>query len=116
MQIQLRLDRSTVVVQLDDNATSRALAAMLPLKLSLEDYGGGVEKIAYLPGKLPTSDAPSGYKPERGDIAYYAPWGNLAIFRKGFSYSRGLVRIGRVREGFEALDVDGPMAVAASGP
>lgn len=84
---------------------------MLPLKLSLKDYGGGVEKISDLPGKLPSSDAPPEYKPEPGDIAYYAPWGNLAIFRKGFSYSSGLVRIGRIREGLQALDVDGPLEV-----
>jgi len=38
-----------------------------------------------------------------GDITYYAPWGNLAIFYRDFDYSRGLVRLGRIDSGIEAL-------------
>jgi hypothetical protein len=38
-----------------------------------------------------------------GDIAYCAPWGNLAIFYREFDYSPGLVRLGRIDSGIEAL-------------
>jgi hypothetical protein len=38
-----------------------------------------------------------------GDITYYAPWGNLAIFYEGGEYSRGLVRLGRIDSDIEAL-------------
>jgi hypothetical protein len=31
-----------------------------------------------------------------GDITYYAPWGNLAIFYRDFGYSPGLVRLGHI--------------------
>ncbi len=44
----------------------------------------------------PTKDAPAGYKPSVGDITFYAPWGNLAIFYKGFSYSNGLIVMGKI--------------------
>jgi hypothetical protein len=38
-----------------------------------------------------------------GDITYYAPWGNLAIFYRDFGYSPGLVRLGRIDSGIETL-------------
>ena len=46
-----------------------------------------------------------------GDITYYAPWGNLAIFYKDFGYSRGLVILGKIDSGLEALIVPGSLRV-----
>ena len=31
-----------------------------------------------------------------GDLAYYAPWGNLAFFYESYRYSGGLIRLGRI--------------------
>jgi hypothetical protein len=39
------------------------------------------------PRKLSTSGARPGSDPDVGDIAYYAPWGNLALFYRNFGYS-----------------------------
>ncbi|HHA2313261.1 TPA: cyclophilin-like fold protein [Enterobacter kobei] len=33
---------------------------------------------------------------ESGDITYYAPWGNLAIFALGRAYARSLISLGKV--------------------
>src|SRR5947208_4596122 len=57
-----------------------------------------------LPKKLSTHDAPAGVDPSRGDIACYAPWGNLAIFYKDFQYSRGLVKLGRIDSTVEMFE------------
>jgi len=95
---------------LDDNASARYFATLLPLKLVLKDYAA-TEKIADLPSALPTSGAPAGYKPSAGDLSYYAPWGNLAIFHKGFEYSSGLIRLGRLETGLEAMRRKGPLSV-----
>ena len=46
-----------------------------------------------------------------GDITYYAPWGNLAIFYRGFRYSPGLIRLGRIESGIEAFGVSGSLNV-----
>jgi hypothetical protein len=78
--------------------------------VSLNDYGA-MEKITGLPRELPIEDAPKGYAPSAGDVAYYAPWGNLAIFRKGGSYAKGLVKLGCVESGFEALTAPGLLEV-----
>lgn len=85
-----------------DNATSRDFISLLPLSLTLSDYAG-TEKVSDLPRRLSTEGAPSGSDPSVGDIALYAPWGNLAIFYKDFGYARGLIVLGRIDTGGENL-------------
>jgi hypothetical protein len=87
---------------LDDTDSARSFAALLPLDLSLEDYAS-TEKIADLPSRLSTTGAPGAYTPSVGDISYYSPWGNLAIFYKDGHLSSGLVRLGRLDSGVDAL-------------
>ncbi|MFD0168786.1 cyclophilin-like fold protein [Streptomyces decoyicus] len=77
-------------------AAARDLAHRLPLTLHLEDIHQ-MERMADLPRRLDTSGAPDAAEPKAGDLAYYAPWGNLALFyRDGGSASTGLVIPGRI--------------------
>ncbi len=46
-----------------------------------------------------------------GDITYYAPWGNLAIFIRDFEYSSGLVLLAEIDDDIDALNVSGPKSV-----
>jgi hypothetical protein len=55
--------------------------------------------------------APAGVDPARGDIAYYAPWGNLAIFYKDAGYAKGLVKLGHVDWSLDVLKGRGPLKV-----
>src|SRR6267143_4472528 len=91
MKIRLTINGKTINATLIDNATARDFLTLLPMTLTLEDYAS-TEKINYLPRKLSTAGAPAGSDPS-GDIAYYAPWGNLAIFYKDFGYSKGLIQL-----------------------
>lgn len=102
MKIKFVLNGTPVSATLEDNATSRDFLAVLPLKVKLEDYAA-IEKIAYLPKKLSTEGAPKSMLPRAGDVTYYAPWGNLAIFHKDFRKSPGLVKLGHLDRGLEAL-------------
>lgn len=110
MKIRLQVDGQTVTATLHDNAAARDFAALLPLSLTLEDYTV-IERISNLPRKLTTAGTPAGMKPETGDITYYAPWGNLAIFAAGNVYAHGLVRLGKVDTGLPALQRPGPLKV-----
>ena len=101
-RITLKFDEKTVVVRLQDTPSTRALLAQLPLTLKLSDHAN-TEKIAYLPEKLSTEGAPEGFDPSVGDVTYYAPWGNLAIFYEDFGYARGLVPLGVVESGLKDL-------------
>ena len=110
MKIRLTFDGKAVAATLLDNKTSRDFFSLLPMTLTLEDYNA-TEKIGYPPRKLSTAGAPDGVDPSVGDIAYYAPWGNLAIFYKDFGYSKGLIALGRIDSGIEALNVAGSLKV-----
>ena len=110
MRIRLTFDGKAVEATLLDNATARDLLSLLPMTLTLEDYNA-TEKVGYPARKLSTDGAPAGVDPSVGDIAYYAPWGNLAIFYKDFAYSRGLIGLGRIDSGIEALSVPGSLKV-----
>jgi hypothetical protein len=95
MKIRVEFNGSSLTATLYDNPSARDFASMLPLKLALEDYSNN-EKIAYLPRKL-TEDGSGPFGDERpGDLAYYAPWGNLAFFHGAYRYSSGLIRLGRI--------------------
>ncbi|AZV43360.1 hypothetical protein BAOM_2751 [Peribacillus asahii] len=101
-RINLTFNNEEVIVSIDDNPTSKDFLSMLPLTLTFEDYAG-TEKISYPSNKLSTEEAPSGIDPAVGDLAYYAPWGNLAIYYKDFGYSNGLIKLGEIKSGIEKL-------------
>ena len=102
MKIRIKVGDAEIIATMLDNDTSRGFVALLPLTLTLKDYNG-TKKVSDLPQKLSTKDAPSGHDPSVGDITYYAPWGNLAIFYKDFGYANGLVNIGHIESGVETL-------------
>lgn len=110
MKIRLIIDGKAMTATLADNATARDFVSLLPLTLTLEDYGS-TEKIAYLPKKLSTAGAPAGVDPDVGDITYYAPWGNLAIFHRDFGYSKDLIKLGRLDSDVGALAGRGAVKV-----
>ncbi len=109
-KIQVIVGHATFSATLDDTPAGRDFATLLPLELALSDYHA-TEKIADLPRKLDTTGAPARYTPKAGDITYYAPWGNLAIFYKPFQTSRGLVRLGAFDGPIDALLRDGAIPV-----
>ncbi|MEX1826878.1 cyclophilin-like fold protein [Luteibacter sp. CQ10] len=108
MDIRLTIDGHMLSATLEDSAAVRDFLALLPLALDLEDYAA-TEKIAQMPTKLSTAGAPAGMTPSIGDITYYAPWGNLAIFYKGLNYSAGLVKLGRIDGDIQVLRTAGPL-------
>lgn len=108
MKIRLTINGMVTMATLSDNPTTRDFMALLPMTLTLDDYAS-TEKIVYLPRKLSTQGAPAGVDPEVGDITYFAPWGNLAIFYRDFCYSTGLIKLGRIETGSEALAVPGSL-------
>lgn len=110
MKIRLTINGTFTTATLIDSPTTRDFIALLPITLKLDDYAS-TEKIAYLPKKLTCQGAPAGIDPDVGDITYYAPWGNLAIFYRDFGYSTGLIKLGRFDTGIEALEVRGSLHV-----
>jgi hypothetical protein len=96
MDIRVTLDGRPVDATLNDSPAARDFAELLPLTLDLKDFHQ-TERIADLPRRLTTSGAPEPAAPKAGDLTYYAPWGNLALFyRDGPSASADLLILGRI--------------------
>lgn len=99
MDIRVTLDGRPVDAALNDSPAARDFATLLPLTLDLKDFHN-TERVADLPRNLDTAGAPEPTAPRVGDIAYYAPWGNLALFyQNGPAPSADLLVLGH-------LDVD----------
>jgi hypothetical protein len=110
MKISIIHDGKTLTGTMLDNPTARDFASLLPLALTLTDYAS-TEKISDLPRKLNRDEAPDAIAPVVGDITYYAPWGNLAIFHRDFRRSPGLIRLGGLDAEAGIFAQPGPMRV-----
>jgi len=110
MKIRAVVDGQAIQATLLDSPTSRDFYSLLPMTITLEDYAS-TEKIAYMPRKLSTAGAPDGVDPAVGDIAYYAPWGNVAIFYRDAGYAKGLIKLGSLDSGIEILRARGVLKV-----
>ncbi|MFN7943930.1 MAG: cyclophilin-like fold protein [Blastocatellia bacterium] len=108
MKIKITIGEKVVTATLANSEAARDFASLLPLTLTLEDYNQ-TEKISNLPKRLSTKGAPAGSDPAVGDIAYYAPWGNLAIFYRDFGYSSGLVILGKTDGEMKAFSAPGSL-------
>ncbi len=105
MRIRLTFNGKSMIATLYDNPSARDLASLLPLDLTIDDYGSN-EKTAYLPRKL-TEEGSGPFGNERpGDLCYFKSWGNLAMFYADYRWD-GLIRLGRFEGGFEPLRVRG---------
>ncbi|MFE0456317.1 cyclophilin-like fold protein [Streptomyces sp. NPDC058914] len=80
---------------MNDSAAAHDFATLLPLTLELEAFHR-TERIGDPPRKLDTSGAPEAATPKAGDLASYAPWGNLALFHRDGEHSPRLVILGRL--------------------
>ena len=110
MKIRIKVEDKVLTATLIDSKTARDFVSQLPLTLTLEDYAA-TEKISDLPKRLSTEGAPSGSDPSVGDIAFYAPWGNLAIFYKDSGYANGLILLGKIDGDAGAFNVPGSVNV-----
>ena len=112
MRIRFSFADQSFTAALLDTPPARSLLPLLPLRLEIEDYSDN-EEIVRLPGRLSEEGAGPFGDESPGDLCYYAPWGNLALFYAGYRYSRGLIRLGRLDGDVEPLNKRGrfPMRI-----
>lgn len=102
VKIKIIIGGDVLTAVLRDNPAARGLISQLPLTLDFKDFAE-TEKIAYPPGKLPIRGTSPGMTPAAGDIAIYAPWGNIAVFYKSGGWSDSLIPLGALDSGIEIL-------------
>ncbi|MGO7049953.1 MFS transporter (plasmid) [Rhizobium leguminosarum] len=109
VRVRFTFGDSTMTATLNDSPSAGDFASMLPLDLTIEDYSHN-EKIVRLPRKL-TDEGSGPFDNERpGDLCYFKPWGNLALFYGGYKWD-GLIRLGRFEDGFDPLRIRGNFSV-----
>ncbi|WIH90334.1 cyclophilin-like fold protein [Brachyspira pilosicoli] len=93
-RIKLTFEGNEIYALINNSKAGNDFLSLLPLSVKAEDFNS-TEKIFYLSKKLNTQNEPDGINPKAGDITYYAPWGNIAIFYKNFRYSNNLIYLGK---------------------
>lgn len=101
-KIKMTFQGHVATAELFDNPTSRDFISLMPLTLHFKDFNE-TEKIADPPRKISTAGMPDGFEPRAGDLALFAPWGNISVFYKPFRYSEKLVPIGQITSGLDEL-------------
>ena len=102
VRVRFSFNNESIVVDMNDSPTSRGFLSQLPLTLTFKDYSGS-EKIAYPPKELSTQGAPAGSDPSIGDLALFAPWGDIVLYYGDAGYYEGIVKMGHVESGIEKL-------------
>jgi hypothetical protein len=104
MRIRLTAGETALNATLDDNATARDFASLLPLTLSTEDLFNR-EKFGHLPRPL-AAGGETRLNYEIGDIVYWSPGPDIAVFYDHDGESipdPGIVVLGEIDSGAEAL-------------
>ena len=89
----IRIGDHSFDATLEDNATARAFAALLPMTVTMNELNGN-EKYHYLPESLPTNS----YRPgtiRNGDLMLYGS-NCVVLFYETFSSSYSYTRIGQL--------------------
>ena len=110
MQVKITSRGRTATFQLYDTVAAKQFYDQLPLKLDLTNFRDA-QWMFYPPAKLSVTAREAYHDGKRGELSYYAPWGNLALFYRDFGYSSGLIKLGSIDSGVEALDHPGPLTV-----
>lgn len=93
--ITLKIGNTTFRAVLEDNATARAFAALLPLTITMNELNGN-EKYYMLPDNLPTASSRPG-RIENGDLMLYGS-NCIVLFYDTFTTSYSYTHIGKVVE------------------
>ena len=109
IRIQLTIGDDVATATLDDTAAAREFASMLPVTIDMHDLLGR-EKPGRLPRVLTIDGATREFTYEVGQIAYWAPSNDIAIFyaHDGQAIPQpGLVRLGAVDAGLDVIAAAG---------
>ena len=103
MKIRFVLAQTTVAATLDDSATTKDFASLLPLEVELKDLFAR-EKSGDLPRAL-FEDGPRTHTYEVGDVVYWPPGPHVAVFYRqdGRTVTAGMIRLGVVDAGVDAF-------------
>jgi hypothetical protein len=112
MKIQIKVNDGIVSARVIDGPTARDFITLLPLTLTMNDLFKR-EKFGSLPRAI-SNDGKHTHSYSLGDIAYWPPGPDVAVFYRHDGEAipePGIIVLGKVTSGLEALKVRGPVTV-----
>lgn len=112
MKIRLKLGDATVTATLLDSRASRDFLSLLPLTLKMNDLFRR-EKYGHLPRAI-SEEGKRMHTYEVGDIAYWPPSSDLAVYYRHDGESipePGIIVLGRIDSGVETFAFSGSRTV-----
>jgi hypothetical protein len=112
VKIRIKVADKAIIATVANNETARDFVSVLPLSVSMSDLFGR-EKYGDLPKAL-SENGPSKNSYEVGDIAYWSPDRQFAVYyhQDGQKIpSPGIIPIARIDAGTEAFNVPGALKV-----
>jgi hypothetical protein len=112
MKIQIKVNDGIVSARTIDGPTARDFITLLPLTLTMNDLFKR-EKFGSLPRAI-SNDGKHTHSYALGDIAYWPPGPDVAVFYRHDGEAipePGIIVLGKVTSGLEALKVRGPVTV-----
>lgn len=92
------------VFQLYDTLGAQELYAQLPLSLELSNFRDA-QWMFYPPEKLHVKNSEAYHDGKKGELSYYAPWGDAFMLYKDFYAGDEMHRLGICIEGMDALQL-----------
>jgi hypothetical protein len=112
MKIRLRVGDTVLTATLIDSKTTQDFISLLPLTLTMNDLFRR-EKFAHLPRAI-SKDGKRMHTYEVGDVAYWPPGPDVAIFYRHDGQEipdPGIIVIGKIDSGVEAFNIAGSVKV-----
>lgn len=114
IKLQIHIGNTNMLAILNNSLTAQSFAALLPITMTLRDLSPAEKVSDALPTRLSEEGAPKRDMGMIGDIAYYAPWGNIAFYRDEGPNASGVIKIGKIISGVEALNYSGRVTITVS--
>ena len=93
MHIKVTSQGHTATFQLYDTVAAKEFFAQLPLELELENFRNA-QWMFYPPKKLGVTSREAYHEGKKGELSYYAPWGDAFMLYKDFYAGDEMHRLG----------------------
>ena len=102
MQVKITSQGHTAVFQMYDTVAAKELYAQLPLELDLSNFRDA-QWMFYPPQKLNVTTREAYHDGKKGELSYYAPWGDVFMLYKDFYAGDNMHRLGIGVSGIDGI-------------
>ena len=102
MAVSITSQERTATFRLYDTTAAREFYAQLPLKLPLSNFRDA-QWMFYPPQKLNVAPGEAYHDGKKGELSYYAPWGDVFMLYRDFHAGDEMHRLGVGLSGIDAI-------------